>query len=99
MFLLLTLYTVLRLFPQVRVNMDCVFNCEVASTCDPMECSSLGFSVHGISWARILESVAICFSRGYSQPRDQTHISCVSCIGRRVLNHEPQESLGSVSTE
>ena len=46
-----------------------------------------------------LESVAICFSRGYSQPRDQTHISCVSCIGRRVLNHEPLESLGSLSTE
>ena len=32
--------------------------------CDPMECSPSGFSVHGISQARILELVAIPFSRG-----------------------------------
>ena len=36
-----------------------------------------GFSVQ-ISQARILEWVAISFSRGSSQPRDQTHISCIS---------------------
>ena len=41
-------------------------------------------SVHGISQARILEWVAISFSRGSSPPRDQ---SCVSCIVRRVLYH------------
>ena len=41
-------------------------------------------SVHGISQARILEGVAISFSRGPSQPRDQTY---VSCIGRRILYH------------
>ena len=41
--------------------------------------------VHGISQARILEWVAISFSRGSSWPRDWTHISWVSCIGRRVL--------------
>ena len=34
--------------------------------------------------ARMLEWVAISFSRGYSRPRDQT---CVSCIGRQILYH------------
>ena len=48
------------------------------SLCDPMDCSPSSSSVHGISQARILEWVAIPFSRGSSRPRDQTHISCVS---------------------
>ena len=38
--------------------------------CDPMDCSPPGSSVHGISKARMLEWVAISFSRGSSQPRD-----------------------------
>ena len=40
--------------------------------CDPMDCSLPGSSVHGISQARILEWIAILFSRGSSQPRDPT---------------------------
>ena len=40
--------------------------------CDPMDCSPPGSSVHGTSQARILEWVVISFSRGSSQPRDQT---------------------------
>ena len=40
-----------------------------------------GSSVHGILQARILEWIAMPFSRGSSQPRDQTHISHVFCIG------------------
>ena len=51
----------------------------------PQDCSQSGFSVHGISQARILEWVHISFSRESSWPRDQTHISCVSCIGRWIL--------------
>ena len=51
---------------------------------NPMGCSPSGPSVHGISQARILEWVAISFSRGSSQPRDQT---CISCNGRRILYH------------
>ena len=39
---------------------------------DPMDYSPPGFSVHGILQARILEWVAVPFSRGSSQPRDQT---------------------------
>ena len=44
---------------------------------DPIDCSPLGSSVPGISQARILEWVAMSFSRGTSQPRDWTHVSCV----------------------
>ena len=50
--------------------------------CDPMDYSLPGSSVQGILQARILEWVAISSSRGSSQPRDQTYISYVSCIGR-----------------
>ena len=56
---------------------------------DPMDCSPPGSSVHGISQARILEWVAISSSRGSSQRRDQTHVSCILCLGRWVLYPEP----------
>ena len=66
---------------------DCVFvfSCSVMSdSCGPTDCSLLGSSVYGISQTRILEWVAISFSKGSSQLRDQTH---VSCIGRWILYH------------
>ena len=44
--------------------------------CNPMDYCPSGSSVHGIFKARILEWVAISSSRGYSWPRDQSHISC-----------------------
>ena len=50
-----------------------------------MDCSPPGSSVHGIFQARILEWVAISFSRGSFQPRDWTHVSYVSCLNKRVL--------------
>ena len=46
--------------------------------CDPMECSLPGSSLHGILQARILEWVAISFSRGSSQLRDRTWVSCIA---------------------
>ena len=52
--------------------------------CNPMNCSPPGFSVHWISQARILEWVAISFSKGSSQPRDGTHVSCTD---RRIFYH------------
>ena len=52
--------------------------------CDPMDCSPPCSSAHGISQARILKWVAIAFSRGSSQPKHKTHISC---IGRWILYH------------
>ena len=63
-------------------------SCLVAKLCLTLEtsndCSPLGSSVHGISQAIILEWIGISFFRGSSQPRDETH---VSCIGRRILHH------------
>ena len=55
--------------------------------CNPMDYSLPGSSIHGIFQAGILEWVAISFSRASSWPRDGTHISYVSCIGRQVLYH------------
>ena len=52
----------------------CHCESEVAQSCptlcNPMDCSLLGSSVHGIFQARVLEWIAISFSRGSSQPRD-----------------------------
>ena len=48
--------------------------CLCSTLWNPMDCSPPGFSVHGILQARILEWVAIPFSGGSSQPRDQTQV-------------------------
>ena len=66
--------------------------CSVAqlrpTLCEPMDCNPPGSSVLGIFKARILEWVAISSSRGSSQPRYWTHVSCISCIGRWILYHQ-----------
>ena len=75
------------------VNVDhmlvCVCVCLVAQSCltlgNPLVCSPPGSSVHGILLARILDWVSISFSRGFSSPRDQTRVSCVSCIADRFF--------------
>ena len=55
---------------------------KVAQSCPilygTMDCSPPCSLVHGISQARILEWVAIPFSKGSSQPRDQTQVSCTA---------------------
>ena len=70
---------------------ECVHVCVCAQSCptlcDLMDCGPPGSYVYGIFQARILEWVAIFFSRGSSRPRDQTHISCISRIGRQILYH------------
>ena len=53
--------------------------------CDPMNSNCQGPLSMGILQAKILEWVAVSSSRGSSQPRDQTSVFSVSCIGRRVL--------------
>ena len=63
----------------------CVHAQTCLTLCNPMDCSQPGSSVHAVLQARILEWVALLSSRESSQPRDQTHISHVSCIGRWVL--------------
>ena len=50
----------------------------VVSDYEPMDCSSTGFSVHGILQARILEWVAIPYSRGSSWPRDWTWFTYIA---------------------
>ena len=50
----------------------------MSNSCDPMNCSLSGSFVHGILQERILEWVAISFSRGSSQPRNRTRVSCIA---------------------
>ena len=56
-----------------------------------VDCSPSGFSVHGILQARKLEWVAMPSSRGYSQPRDWTWVSCIA--GRFFTTELPGKSL------
>ena len=56
----------------------------------PLDCSLQGSSVHGILQACILEWVAMPSSRGFSQPRNRTSISCGSCISGGFFTAEPQ---------
>ena len=61
--------------------------------CDPIDCSLPGSSVHGIFQARVLEWVAISFSRGSSRPRDWTRVSrivgrCFTfCLTKEIATH------------
>ena len=57
--------------------------------CDPMDCSLPGSSVLGILQARTLAWVAISFSRGSLQPRDQTLASGISRWILYLFNTEP----------
>ena len=50
----------------------------MSNSCNPVDCSLPGSSVHGISQAKILEWVAISFSREFSQPRGQTQVFCIA---------------------
>ena len=50
----------------------CMLVAQLCPLWDPMDCSPPTSSVHGILQTRILGPVAILFSRGSSQPRDQT---------------------------
>ena len=79
----------LFLWPSIRSHSSlCAKSLQLCPTlCDPMDCSLPGASVHGILQARILEWVAMPFSRESSWPGDQTCVSYISCIGRQVLYH------------
>ena len=58
-----------------------------ATVCESVDYSPPGSSIHGLLQARILEWVAIPFSRGSSQQRDQTQVSCIA--GRFLLSEPP----------
>ena len=65
--------------------------------CDPMNCSLPGSSVHGIFQARVLEWVAISFSRGSSRPRDRTRVSRI--VGRCFTVWATREWIGPQPTQ
>ena len=72
----------------------CVLSGSVMSdTWDPIDCSLPGSSVHGILQARILEWVAISFSRGSSWLRNRTQVSYIA--GRLITDWATREALGS----
>ena len=60
--------------------------------CNPMDCSLPGSSLHGVLQARILEWVAISFSRGSSWPRDRTRVSCIAdrCFNLWATRETPE---------
>ena len=66
---------------------ECSVTQSCLTLCDPMDCSMPGSSICGISQARLLEWVAISYSGRSSRPRDQCHVSCISWIGRLMLDH------------
>ena len=74
-----------------RGSCCCLVTNSYPTVCDPMDCSLPGSSVHGISQARILEWVAISFSRGFSWSRDQTQVPCTA--GRFFYGQSHQGSL------
>ena len=74
-----------RVSPLCACVCVCVCTLSHVQLCDPMDGSPPGSFVHGNLQARILEWVATPYSRGSSRSRGQTHVSCISCIGRWIL--------------
>ena len=81
----------------------CVCVCSVVQSCltlsSPMDLSTAGSSAHGVFQERILDWVAIFYSRGSPQHSDRNCVSCVSWIGRQILYHCPTwEALFMINT-
>ena len=79
----ITLLLLKSSLPQHKVKVKVLVTQSCLTLWDPMDRSLPGSSVHGIFQARILEWVAISFSRGSSRPRDRIH---VFCIAERLLS-------------
>ena len=91
-YVLVWLFTV-SISSELRMNFNtcCIFSIqerkksEVTQSCptlwNPMDCSPPGSSVYGIFQARVLEWIAISFSRGSSWPRDRIQVSCIAGRG------------------
>ena len=65
--------------------------------CNSMDCSPSGSSVHGILQERVLEWVAIPFSRGSSWPRDWTWISCIAGRFFNRVSHQQRRHIQSLT--
>ena len=72
------LTSLVSFFSSVKWVVCCLVTKTCPTLCDSVDYSPSGSSVHGIFQARIPKWVAFSFSRGSSQPRDQTHISCIA---------------------
>ena len=76
----------------------CVCAQSQPTLCGHMDLSPPGSSARGIFQARVLQWVAMSYSKVSSQPRDQSCVSCVSCIGRQILYHvSPGKPAGILS--
>ena len=78
----------MRAYPY-KYTKQCVHVCVCAqplrsclTLCDPLDCNPQGSSLFGL-----LQWAAMPFAKGSSQPRDRTHVSCVSCIAGRFFTH------------
>ena len=74
----------------------CVWAQSCPILCDSMDCGPLGSSVYGISQARVLEWVAISFSRGAFWYRDGTWVFCIA--GGFLTNEPPGKAFLIVTT-
>ena len=101
-FVLLSSITWLRhsksLFPGLSNVSLCSVTQSCLTLCKPLAGDLPDSLVHRILQARILEWVAMSYSRGSSQPRDRTHVSCVSCIAGGFFTHWATREAQSVST-
>ena len=101
MYIIESLCFILESNTALYINCESESEGEVVQSCptlhDPTDCSLPGPSVHGIFQARVLEWVAISFSRRSSRPRDRTWVShivdrCFTVsatreVKRTVINH------------
>ena len=74
-----------------KVKMKVLVPRSCPAFCNPVNCSSLGSSVHAVLQARILEWVAISFSKGSFWPRDPTQISPIA--GRCFIGWATRENI------
>ena len=70
-----------------------------STLCDPTDRSPPGSSVHGILQARVLEWVAILFSRGSSRPKDWSRVCSVSCVHKFFTTSAAWEALHSAQSQ
>ena len=76
-------------YPCFNIIIICVHIQSCPTLCDPVDCSLPGSSVHGVPQGNILELVSMSSSRGSYWPRDWTHVSCISCMGRQIFHYCP----------
>ena len=78
-----------QLFHHLRGKVSCLCVCSITKSCllRPYGLQPARLLCAWVAHARILAWVAISLSRGSSQLRDWTRVSCVFCIGRRTLYH------------